>query len=68
MQPMPAVVQPSRTQARVSSLEYSLCRSHTGHFSGVPGSVRRTRAGSVVMPLILRAMDSGSSVRPMVLP
>ena len=44
---MPALVQPFTTQSRVSWFEYTWCRFHTGHFSGSPGSVRRTRAGSV---------------------
>ena len=40
----------------------------TGHFSGVPGSLRFTRAGSVGMVRIFFATDSGSSRRAMVLP
>ena len=32
-----------------SLLEYTMCSCHTGQFSGSPGSLRRTRAGSVGM-------------------
>ena len=45
-----------------------LVQFQTGHFSGLPGSVRFTRAGSVGMVLIFFATDSGSSRRAMVLP
>ena len=33
----------------------------TGHFSGSPGSPRRTRAGSVTMPRIFFSTTAGSS-------
>ena len=67
-QPMPAVVQPLCAHCLVASSEYTRCSDHTGHFSGVPGSVRLTRAGSVGMVLTLRETDSGSSRSAMVLP
>src|SRR5712672_3980450 len=67
-QPMPAVVQPCCTHFFLSSSEYTRCSDQTGHFSGLPGSVRFTRAGSVGMVLIFFAIDSGSSRREIVLP
>jgi hypothetical protein len=45
----------------VSSLEYTWCSCHTGQRSGSPGSVRRTRAGSVGMVRIFLVTDAGSS-------
>ncbi len=38
-----------------------LCRSNTGQISGLPGSLRRLRAGSVTMGLILAVISSGVS-------
>ncbi|MND07833.1 hypothetical protein D3C83_300790 [compost metagenome] len=65
---MPAVVQPLTTQALRSSFEYTLCSSQTGHFSGLPGSLRLIRAGSVGMVFTFFATTSGSSRSAMVLP
>src|SRR6266849_3770784 len=60
-QPIPALRQPACTQACVSAFEYTLCRSHTGHLSGSPGSVRRTRAGqSVRVSLLLKLLAQGA--------
>src|SRR2546422_578103 len=67
-QPMPAVVQPCHTHFFRPSSEYTLCNSQTGHFSGLPGSLRFTRAGSVGMVRIFFATDSGSSRSEIVLP
>src|SRR3954471_1970500 len=67
MHPMPALRQPSYTLVSVSLLEKILCRSPTGHLSGSPGSVRRTRAGSVTMVFSLARMLSGRSLSWMVL-
>src|SRR5581483_7577967 len=62
MQPMPAVRQPSLTLAIVSLLLKILCRSPTGQTSGLPGSDRRTRAGSVTMVFsFCRTTGSGSA-------
>ena len=52
----------------VASSEYTWCSCQTGHFSGLPGSVRFTRAGSVGMVRIFFVTDSGSSRSAMVLP
>jgi hypothetical protein len=38
------------------------------HTSGVPGSVRRTRAGSVTAGRSFAQIDSGGSSRPIVFP
>jgi len=67
-QPMPALVQPSCAHCLVASFEYTRWSDQTGHFSGVPGSVRLTRAGSVGMVLTFFVTDSGSSRSEMVLP
>ena len=40
---------PAAAQSCVSAVENALCRSNTGQTSGSPGSVRRTRAGSVTI-------------------
>src|SRR5665647_1511795 len=66
-QPMPALLQPCCTHSRHESFEYTRCNCHTGHFSGSPGSVRFTRAGSVGMVLIFLATLSASSRSVMVL-
>jgi hypothetical protein len=60
-QPMPALRQPCCTQDWVLSSEYMRWNCHTGHFSGSPGSVRRTRAGSVCMVRSFFSTDSGAS-------
>ena len=49
---------------RCRSSEYILCRSHTGHLSGSPGSVRRTRAGSVCMACSFFTTASGLFAQP----
>src|SRR2546422_3668887 len=43
IQPIPAERQPSSTLAIVERSLKILCRSPTGHTSGLPGSVRRDR-------------------------
>src|SRR5277367_4390160 len=68
MQPMPAVTHPPEAQERVSLGENSLCQSNTGHRSGLPGSVRRLRAGSVIMPRVLERMEASDSLRVIALP
>ena len=45
-----------------------LCRSPTGHRSGLPGSVRRMRAGSVTMVFSFCRTTGSGSVSMMVLP
>src|ERR1035437_3199697 len=61
IQPMLADRQPSYTLAIVPLSLKILCRSPTGHTSGLPGSDRRTRAGSVTMVFsFCRTTDSGS--------
>ena len=65
---MPAEVQPLTTQSRVALSEYTSCNCHTGQRAGSPGSVRRTRAGSVGMVRIFLVTESLSSRRPMALP
>ena len=67
MQPMPAVRQPSAASACTSSVEKTLWRSKTGQTSGLPGSSRRTRAGSVTMVLSLARMLSSGSESTMLL-
>src|SRR5216683_3348519 len=68
MQPMPAVRQPSADHFSVSGGENSLCQSYTGHTSGFPGSLRRLRAGSVTMTLVLARMSASLSLSMMALP
>src|SRR5215469_6756128 len=72
MQPMPALVQPLRTHSRRpgsrTGVEKSLCQSYTGQTSGLPGSVRRLRAGSVTMALVLARMSASDSERVIALP
>src|SRR6266478_2675265 len=64
MHPIPAERQPSFTLAIVSLLLKILCRSPTGQRSGLPGSVRRTRAGSVTIVFnFWRTTGSGSVSR-----
>ena len=52
---------------RRASSEYTRCSFHSGQRSGLPGSVRRTRAGSVGIVRIFRTTLSGSSRSEMVL-
>src|SRR5579871_6164512 len=64
MHPMPAVVQPSYTFSLVCLSLKILCKVPTGQSLGLPGSVRRTRLGSVTMGLIFwRITGSGSLSR-----
>ena len=65
---IPAVVQPPRTQSLRASSEYTWCNDQTGQRSGVPGSVRFTRAGSVGIVRIFFSTDSGASRSAIVLP
>jgi len=65
MQPIAAVRQPSADHASVSGGENSLCQSYTGQMSGLPGSVRRLRAGSVIMARDFVRMESFDSLREM---
>src|SRR5216683_6260941 len=62
MQPIPALRQPSADHTSVSGGENNLCQSYTGQMSGLPGSVRRLRAGSVIMARDLVRMDSSDSL------
>ena len=68
MQPMPAVVQPMCTAACRSASEKNLCSVKMLHFSGVPGSVRLTRAGSVAAVRSLSQTAASGSASAMVLP
>src|SRR5215475_5462817 len=68
MHPIPAERQPSLTLAIVSSLLKILCRSPTGHTSGLPGSERRTRAGSVTIVFNFWRTTGSGSVSNTVLP
>ncbi len=68
MHPMPAVVQPVRTSAWRSAPEKNLCSVKMLHTSGLPGSVRRTRAGSVAAVRSLSQIAFSGSRRLMVLP
>src|SRR5260370_25211962 len=68
MQPIPADRQPSYTLAIVSWELNILGRSPTGHTSGLPGSVRPTRAGSVTIVFSLSRTTGSGSVSMMVLP
>src|SRR5271165_7148306 len=45
-----------------------LCRSPTGHTSGLPGSLRRMRAGSVTMVFNFARRDVSGSLNKIVLP
>src|SRR5216683_4814807 len=62
MQPIPALRHPAADQDNVSGGENNLCQSCTGQISGLPGSVRRLRAGSVIMARDLVRMDSSDSL------
>ena len=68
MQPMPAVVHPARTSACRSAEEKNLCKVKMLHLSGSPGSVRRTRAGSVAAVRSFPHAASSFSRREIVLP
>src|SRR5205807_9482864 len=64
MQPIPALRHPAYTFCSVSLELKILCTSPTGQTSGLPGSVRRTRAGSVTIVLsFCRRTGSGSLIR-----
>src|SRR5579862_2839839 len=63
-----AVLQPSHTLTMVGWSLKILCKSPTGQMSGLPGSVRRTRAGSVTMVLSFCRTTGSGSVSRMVLP
>src|SRR6266850_234720 len=66
--PMPAVRQPLATNCRSTSGVKILCRSKTGQISGLPGSERRLRAGSVIIGRTLARIVSGESASSMSLP
>jgi len=68
MQPMPADRHPSFTFAIVGWSLNILCRSPTGQRSGLPGSVRRTRAGSVTMVFSFCRSTGSGSVSKIVFP
>ncbi len=61
--PMPAVRQPVAPRLGVGLGREDACRSNTGQMSGLPGSVRRLRAGSVTIGLILAVISSAVSER-----
>src|SRR5581483_5455873 len=67
-QPMPAVRHPSVTYAISSGVQYTRWRLNAGQSSGSPGSVRRTRRGSVAMRVSRASIDAGSSSRKIALP
>src|SRR6266702_1649133 len=62
-QPIPAVRQPVAQASRSAAGVKILCRSNTGQIAGLPGSLRRLRAGSVTMGLTLRMTTSAGSER-----
>src|ERR1035441_10369393 len=64
MQPIPAERQPSYTFAIVSLVLNILCRSPTGHTSGLPGSVRRTRADIGLVDQNIRRLQDGITEKP----
>src|SRR2546428_329823 len=66
--PMAAVRQPVAQYSRSAGGVKILCRSNTGHTSGLPGSERRLRAGSVIMGRTLARIVSGGSASSMSLP
>src|SRR5947209_5315318 len=68
MQPIPADRQPSYTLAIVSLELNILRRSPTGHRSGLPGSLRRTRAGSVTIVFSFCRTTGSGSVSMIVFP
>src|SRR2546427_2869425 len=65
--PIPAVRHPVAHASRSAAGVKILCRSNTGQMSGLPGSVRRWRAGSVTIGRTLRVMVGPSSARSIVL-
>ena len=67
-QPNPAVRQFVATYSRSSAGVKILCRSNTGQMSGLPGSERRLRAGSVIIGRTLARTTSGGSASSMSLP
>ncbi len=60
---MAAVRQPVAQASRSGSGVKIRCRSKTGQMSGLPGSERRLRAGSVTIGLILAVISSLVSER-----
>ena len=60
---MPAVRQPVAAHSRSAAGVKILWRSKTGHTSGLPGSERRRRAGSVTIGRTLAVTTSGGSER-----
>src|SRR5437899_3763963 len=66
-QPIDAVRHPVAHASRSDGGVKILCRSNTGHTSGLPGSERRFRAGSVTIGRILRVMVSALSESSIVL-
>ena len=67
MQPIAAVRQPWSDHAIVSGGENSLCQLKTGQTSGLPGSWRRLRAGSVIITFVFARIDSSLSLSQMAL-
>src|SRR5215831_1756044 len=67
-QPMPAVRHPAAQASRSGADVKILCRSKTGHTSGLPGSLRRLRAGSVIIGLTFVVISSSVSESRMALP
>jgi len=68
MQPIPAERQPMFTFSLVSALLKILCKSPTGQTSGLPGSVRRTLAGSVTIVFSFCRTTGSGSVNRIVFP
>src|SRR5213593_4823698 len=66
--PKPAVRQLVATSSRSPAGVKILCRSKTGQISGLPGSERRLRAGSVIIGRTLARIVSGESASSMSLP
>src|SRR5207245_8277395 len=66
-QPIPAVRHPVAHASRSAIGVKILCRSNTGQISGLPGSVRRLRAGSVTIGRTLAVIVSAVSARSIVL-
>ena len=64
---MPAVRQPVAQASRSAGGVKILWRSKTGQISGWPGSLRRLRAGSVIIGLTLPVISSGVSESRMAL-
>src|SRR3954452_10556670 len=65
---MPAVVQPTSTLAIVSWSLNILCNEYTGQTCGLPGSVRRTRAGSVTIVFSFERISASGSLNIIALP